>query len=222
VVLVVLRRRPFARRLWWLGSAGLAAFFLVVTRPEGARHAGFAFLLFVACAWCALAPPGDRAPAAAARDGRDPLQKLLVVIVAAQVLATLAVYPSASTEDFSRDRVLADAISDAGLDRSIVSAQDWDATTIGGYLDRSVHSLAREADIRFLTTDDRQARGIERLDTRAVECASLGLAQRRGEPVALVVAGRLPARTPLVRNDGAAVYVITPDGTTAEACAGSG
>ncbi len=221
LVLAVLRDHAFARRLWWIGSAGLAAFFVIVTRPEGARHAGFAFLLFVACAWCATAAPGRVERAPAADGGRDPLHTLLVVVVAAQIVATLAVYPTASTEDFSRDRVLADAIDAAGLGGAIVSAQDWDATTIGGYLDRSVHSLARQSDIRFLTTDDRQARGIARLDASAVECESVAIARRRRAPVALVTPGRLPGRVPLVSNDGAAVYVVAPDDTVAP-CADSG
>jgi hypothetical protein len=98
----------------------------------------------------------------------------------------------------------------AGLDDTIVSAQDWDATTIGGYLDEDVWSIARHERIRFLVTDDRQERGIARLDVDVVTCAAQARADRIGRPVALVVAGELPGRVPLARSDGAAVYRFDP------------
>ena len=161
LILVALRDRAFARRLWWVGSLGLFVFFVIVTRPEAARHAGFVFLLFLACVWFAHAPPGVAIERTGA-DRRDLLGTVFVVVLAAQVLAMLAVYPSASTEDFSRDRVLADSVRAAGLENSLVSAQDWDATSIGGYLDRPVQSLARGESIRFLVTDRRQERGMAR------------------------------------------------------------
>jgi hypothetical protein len=211
VVLTILRPFPLAQRLWWVGTFGLTAFFVVVTRPEAARHAGFAFLLFVACAWCALAPPACAAtPIAAPAPDVRRLDALLVVVLAAQIVATLAVYPTASTRDFSRDRVLADAVRAARLERNIISAQDWDATTIGGYLARDVFSLARGEPITFLTTDERQERGMARLTAPGVACAAVAIADRRGEPVALVVAGAVPGYRPLAVNDGASVYRIDP------------
>ena len=210
-LLVALRAHPFARRLWWVGSVGLFAFFVVVTRPEAARHAGFVFLLFVACLWTAAAPPGEPRPETRSLRASGALGILVIVVLAAQVLATLAVYPRASTEDFSRDPVLADAIVAAGLDGRIVSAQDWDATTIGGYVDRDVHSLARDERIRFVTTDERQECGIARLDAASVVCDATAIARRDGAPVAVVVAGELPGYRPLVTNDGASVYVLEPD-----------
>jgi hypothetical protein len=216
LVLVVLRGFPFARRLWWVGSGGLFGFFVVVTRPEGARHAGFAFLLFVACAWCASAAPGASRPEAPPGDGRG-LDTLLVAVLVTQVVAMLAVYPTASTQDFSRDRVLADAVHDAGLDDHIVSAQDWDGTTIGGYLDRRVYSLARGQPIMFLVTDVRQQRGMARLAAHGVGCVAAAIADRRDVPVALIVAGEVPGYRPLVVNDGASVYRIEP-GSGADDC----
>lgn len=220
VVLAALRRRRFARRLWWVGSLALFAFFVVVTRPEAVRHAGFAFLLFVACVWCAHAPPGDADGAAVDRAGStepDRLGRLLIVVLAAQLLATVMVYPSASTEDFSRDRALAAAIDGAGLEAAIVSAQDWDATTIGGYLDVDVHSLARGERIRFVVTDTRQERGIARLDLLGVRCGAHAEANERGGPVALVVEGELAGQEPLVVSDGVAVYEVEP-GPLPSAC----
>ncbi|MET1001453.1 MAG: hypothetical protein ABWZ15_06555, partial [Acidimicrobiia bacterium] len=212
VVFMALRGRPFARRLWWIGNLGLFAFFLVVTRPEATRHAGFAFLLFVACVWCAYAPPGEQRidNATTDRGTRDTLATVVLVVLAAQVVATLAVLPSASTEDFSRDRVLADAVHRAHLDDSVVSAQDWDATTIGGLLDRSVWSLARGESIEFLTTDARQERGLERLNTKTVACGAQRRANAIDRPVAVVVAGTLAGQKEFVRNDGAAVYRFEP------------
>jgi hypothetical protein len=210
VVLAALWPHRFARRLWWVGSLGLTAFFLVVTRPDAARHAGFVLLLFVACVWCAHAPPGEVThEVSASSDRRGALGTLVVVVVAAQVLATSAVYPSASTDDFSRDRVLADVIERAGLQDAIVSAQDWDGTTIGGYLDAAVHSVARGERIRFLTTDDRQERGIERMTGTSVVCAAVHAANARAGPVAVVVEGTLPGYRALVER-GASLYRIEP------------
>lgn len=215
-VWIALRSFAFARRLWLVGSVALVGFFVVVTRPEASRHAGFAFLLFVACVWSALAPPGrPRAvswSAGAPGAPRDALGTVLLVALAAQVLATLMVYPSASTEDFSRDAALARAVHAAGLDDVIVSAQDWDATTVGGYLDRDVWSIARGEHIRFLVTDTRQERGVARLDVDGVTCAAQRRADDLDRSVALIVAGELQDRTPLAENDGAFVYRFEPGG----------
>jgi NADH:ubiquinone oxidoreductase subunit 6 (subunit J) len=210
VVLVALRERPFARRLWWVGNLGLFAFFLIVTRPEALRHAGFAFLLFVACVWFAAAPPLDERQVV--RTGRDGsiIGTVVVVVLAAQILATLAVYPSASFEDFSRDAKLAQAVHDARLDGDIVSAQDWDATTIGGYLDRDVYSLARREEIHYMTTDRRQERGMAALNSQSVACAAQRRANHVGRPLALVVAGDVRGFAQLVREDGATVYRVAP------------
>jgi len=210
VVLTALRGHGFARRLWWIGNLGLAAFFVVVTRPEAARHAGFAFLLFVACVWFACAPPlGARAELSVGRD-RALLGTVVLAVLAVQIVATVAVYPSASVNDFSRDARLASAVRSAHLEGDIVSAQDWDATTIGGYLDRDVFSLARGEDIRFLTTDTREQRGVARLNVDSVRCAAHARADQVGRPIALVVAGRIPGEQEVARNDGAVVYRIGP------------
>jgi len=126
------------------------------------------------------------------------------------VLATVAVYPSASLEEFSRDARLARAVHDAHLDDVIVSAQDWDATAIGGYLDRDVYSLARGETIRFLTTDTREQRGIEGLNVDSVRCAAHARETEVGRPIALIVAGHVTGEPALERNDGAVVYRIAP------------
>ena len=210
VVLVALRERPFARQLWWVGNLGLIAFFMIVTRPEALRHAGFVFLLFVACVWFAAAPPLDEPQELRTGRDRSMIGTVVVVVLAAQILAMLAVYPSASFEDFSRDAKLARAVHDARLDGHVVSAQDWDATTIGGYLDREVYSLARGEQIDYVTTDRRQERGMAALNPQSVACAAQRRANHEGHAVALVVAGNVPGFAQLVREDGATVYRVAP------------
>ena len=62
VILGALRPFPFARRLWWIGSLAYVGFFVAVIRPEQSRYAGFVFLLFLSCAWLAIAPPATNPP----------------------------------------------------------------------------------------------------------------------------------------------------------------
>jgi hypothetical protein len=216
VVLRALRPSPFAQRLWIVGSAGLLAFFALVILPEESRYAGQVFLLFLACCWLALAPPGaDRlTPADATTNARPALlRSALVVVLTAQVVATLAVYPSTSVTAFSPDRAVAAAARAAGLSDTLVSGADFDAATVGGYLDRSTYSVARHAWTRFFVHDDLEARGVAHLTNTAVLCAGAGLARRRGRAAGVIVSGTLAGTAGVSRVvdvDGVALYRVAP------------
>jgi hypothetical protein len=127
------------------------------------------------------------------------------------VLATVAVYPSKSVVPFSPDRALARAAGRAGLGDAIVSGSDFDAVTVGGFLDRPVYSVARGAWIRFFVHDEREADGIRRTTTADVVCAAQRLAHDRGHAVAVVLARR--PRAPWVRlahAGGVSLYRVDP------------
>ena len=91
--------------------------------PDRAHYAGEFFLLFVACAWLAYAPPE--------RAGRVPttwktgLPAVLVVVLAAQIVTTLAILPDATLRPFAPDRTLAEVAERGGFARDVVSGQDF-------------------------------------------------------------------------------------------------
>jgi hypothetical protein len=210
----------FARRLWWVGSLGYVVFFVIVILPEQARYAGFPFLLFVACAWFAVAPPGETPRSRAVVDPhRSTLGAVLVLVIAAQIVATIAVYPTATAEAFSRDEALARAVQHAHLENTIVSANDWDGTTVGGYLDRPVYSVARHAWIRYFVHDTREAKGFEATTDRAVLCAAAVLADHRHRSVAAVTDHRMRGAQLVARSELAAVYRVDPASSAPVGCA---
>ena len=180
MILRALRDSEFARALWWIGSLGYATFFVIVMLPEQARYAGFPFLLFLACAWLSFAPPDrEPRPIATTREPRELLVVVLLVVLAAQIVATVAIYPVATTEPFSRDEALAQVVHRAGLDDAIVSGQDWDGATVGAYLDRSVYSAVRGAWIQYFIHDEREARRFGKISDQDVLCDAARIAVRR-------------------------------------------
>jgi hypothetical protein len=212
VVLRALRTSPFARRLWWIGAAGYFVFFLAVILPEQSRYAGYLLLLFLACVWLAVAPPG-----AARVTVPDPLDRrrttlgaCFAFVVVAQIVAMVAIYPVATVDAFSRDEALAGIVHHARLDDAIVSGQDWDAATIGGYLDRPVYSAARGAWIRYFIHDDREAQGFEHLTDRRVVCAAAHVAATTRGPVAIVTDHHMHGLPLLGSSEGGYVYRFAP------------
>src|SRR5262249_18565821 len=135
LVIVVARvLRPFrvAFSLWIIGTIAYVGFSIVVVLPNQAHYAGEFLLLFVACAWLAYAPPCG---APAAFDGwKRGLPAVLVVVLLAQIVATLAILPDATMRPFAPDRTIAQAAQRTGLARDVVSGQDFDASTVSGYL----------------------------------------------------------------------------------------
>jgi hypothetical protein len=207
----VLRPYPFAQWLWVIGSFGYVVFFAIVMLPEQARYAGFPFLLFLAAVWWACSPPaGPAATVDWSRDSRDPLFAAFVLVLAAQIVATVAIWPVALTEPFSRDEALAQVVHRAGLDDAIVSGQDWDGATVGGYLDRRVFSVVRGEWITYFVHDEREARRFDTLTDRAIMCAAATIADRRAAPVALVVDHRMRGAQLLGVSEDAAVYRVDP------------
>jgi hypothetical protein len=214
VVWRVLRPYPFACCLWLVGSIGFVAFFAVVILPEHARYAGFVFLLFLACVWLAVAPPGERRRQLGIRAGAGarPLLSVFVVVLAAQIVATLTIWPSALATPFSRDEALATAIRAAGLEHAIVSGQDWDGTTVGGYLDRPVYSVVRGRRIRYFVHDEREARRFGKLSDDEILCAAHVVADTRRRPVAVLVDHPIAGARTFAMAQGAALYRVVPGG----------
>ena len=100
----------------------------------------------------------------------------------------------------------------AHLEDTIVSGEDFDATAVGGYLDRPSYSVARRAWIRFFVHDDLEARRRAALRTDATVCAAAELAGRLRRPAGLITqatpAGPGVARVALDQH--VALYRVVP------------
>jgi len=203
--------RSMGRRLWWLGALATWGFFLVVVLPDEARYADVAFLLFLAALWLAVAPPG-RPAVVPATSGRHRLPAVVLVVLAAQLVALLAVAPSLTFTPFSPDQAVAGAARAAHLQDAIVSGEDFDATAVGAYLDRPSYSVARGTWIRFFVHDDLEARRRAHLTSAATVCAAAALAGRLHRPVGLIT-GAAPRRPGIARvtlDQHVALYRVTP------------
>jgi hypothetical protein len=215
-VLVGLRPR-LARLVWCLGAVGCELFFVLVVVPDQARYAGTAFLVFVAAVWLARAPVGRPEPTASPRPGRGWAPAILATVVAAQVLATLAIYPQATMEAFSPDRQLAAVARAHRLSDALVSDDDFVATGVGAYLDRGTYSAARRAWTRFLIHDDRQAARMRALRPTDAVCAAARLATGRRRAAGLITAHtvRGPGLQRLAVVRRVALYAVTPAASSA-------
>jgi hypothetical protein len=219
VIARVLRPYHFAFVLWIVGSVAYVAFSLLVVLPDRSHYAGEFFLLFVACAWLAYAAPGG-GPAVPAGWTRG-LPAVLVVVLVAQIVATIAILPDATARPFAPDRTLARVASDAGLSQDVVSGQDYDGSTMAGYLDRPVWSIARGAPIRFFVNDEREARGNVGLTPQRLVCEAAAVAATRARPVALVVDKVLPTPSgvrQLAAVQGVRLYRVSPASDVAGEC----
>jgi hypothetical protein len=213
VVLVARVLRPYtaAFALWIVGTIAYVGFSVVVVLPDRAHYAGEFLLLFLACAWLAYAAPGGGPGVPAS--WRSGLPAVLLVVLAAQIVATVAILPDATAHPFAPDRTLADAARHAGLARDVVSGQDFDGATMAGYLDTPVWSIARAAPMRFFVNDEREARGNVALSGRRILCTAAAVAERRGHQVAVVADKALPAASGaslLVARDGVALTRVDP------------
>ncbi|HEV2992824.1 MAG TPA: hypothetical protein VG012_00325 [Acidimicrobiia bacterium] len=217
VVVLVGLRSPLARRLWCLGVIGCELFFAVVVLPDQARYAGTVFVLFLAVAWLARAPGGGLEPAGTPLGWTRPRRAgawasvALGAVVTAQVVATLAVYPSATIHPFSPDRALAEAARAHQLSGALVSDEDFVATGVGAYLDRSTYSAARRAWTPFFVHDDRQAAGMRAVTPADAACAAARLAVDRGRATGLISARALrgPGLRRLTTVDHVSLYAVT-------------
>ncbi len=136
---------------------------------------------------------------------------MLIVVLVAQIVATVAIYPVATTEAFSRDEALAQVVHRAGLDDTIVSGQDWDGATVGAYLDRSVYSAVRGAWIQYFIHDEREARRFGKISDQDVLCDAARIAVKRQTPVAVIVDHRIRGAQLVGVSENAAVYRVDPD-----------
>ncbi len=227
-LLVARALRPFprARTLWWLGSAALLVFFVVVVVPDQDRYAGPTLLLFLGAAWLAAAATPTAAPPATdghpggARGGGRRVATLLAVVAAAQLVALLMIEPWVSARPFSPDLAVAHAATTHQVADVLVSGNDFDATSVGGYLDRDIYSVARHAWIRYFVHDELEARGDHAALGPDAVCAAARLARARHRPAGLVteahVAGVGIGRVALHAH--VALYVVDP--TADPACSG--
>jgi hypothetical protein len=198
---------------------GYFIFYTVVISPHDARYAGQVFLLLVACVWLALAPPGGRAvddDTGAAMDGDDRASRgdirhlvgIFAVVLAAQVAAMLMISPSATIHRFASNRAIARAATSAHLGTTLVSGADFDATSIGGYLDHPVYSVARHAWIRFFTHDALEASRYDRVTSDEIVAAARRVVAARGRAAGVIVTRALPEGLPGVRQIATAGTVL--------------
>ena len=185
----VLRPYGFGSILWIVGTVAYVGFSLIVVLPDGGLRRGVLRPLRGERVLAYAPPGGGRSVPAGWSHG---LPAVLVVVLAAQIVTTVANLPDATAWPFALDRTLAQVADDAGLARDVVSGQDYDGSTMAGYLDRPVWSIARDAPMRFFVNDEREAMGNEGLTPRRLVCAAAAVAQRRGHAVALVVDKPLP------------------------------
>ena len=213
-----LRPYAFAFALWIVGTVAYVAFSIVVVLPDRTHYAGEFFLLFMACAWLAYAPPSGHGRVGTA--WRAGLPAVLVVVLAAQIVATLAILPDATASPFAPDRTLAEVAERAGFAQDVVSGQDYDGAAIAGYLDEPVWSIARGEPMRFFVADEREAAANRDLTPARLVCGAAAVAASRARPVALVVDKPMP--TPdgvrlLFVIQGVHLYRVAPE--VAAACA---
>jgi hypothetical protein len=141
------------------------------------------------------------------------LSTIVGAVLVVQVIASMAIVPAATVNPFSPDRELARTAVSAGLRRDVVSAQDYEAVTMSGYLEVPVWSLARNESVDFFVSDEREKRGNARLSPQIDICRAGALARVRGHAVGLVVDADLPSTTGvrlLVSSQSARLYRVTP------------
>ncbi len=225
-VAVALRHHRVAFRVWVLGALGYLAFSYVVVLPDRSHYAGEWFVLFLAAVWFAAAPPGE------ARTETDPLRlrggsaltlgAVVVIVLGAQILATVAILPDQTLHEFAPNRLLTATATAHGLQRDVVSAQDLDAVTMAAYLEQPVYSIARGTDIEFFPNDEREARGYANLTNARIVCRAASIAKQRRHAVALVTDRSLDAPTGMTllrTSHGVTLWQVDP-GTAATACPG--
>ncbi len=211
VVFRSLRGGAAARWVWGLGSLACFAFFLVVELPDEARYAALTFLLLLASVWLFVAPPAEAASTAGS-DGppaasRRRVPRCFAWVLAAQVVALVALYPSTSIHPFSPDLAIADAARAHHLEDRLVSGEDFDAASVGGYLDRSTYSVARQAWTRFFVHDALEAARYDHVSAHAAVCAAQQLAEARGRPAGVITERAVRGAGPSVRRVALAQHV---------------
>jgi len=209
LVFTELRGASTGRWVWAVGTSACFVFFLVVELPDEARYAALTFLVLLAAVWLAVAPP-----APPARSTRRRVPRCFGFVLAAQVVALLALYPSTSVHPFSPDLAVAQAARAHDLQDALVSGEDFDATSVGGYLDRPTYSVARHAWQRFFVHDTLEADRYNRVTARDAVCAAEPIARARGAPVGVItertVRGAGPAVRRVALHQHVALYEVDP------------
>jgi len=215
LVLVVLIGRglgsaPLAQRLWVLGVVAFGVFFAVVVRPTEVRYSGSVALVLLGATWFAAARDGawlSHAGGAA--------RVALAVVLAAQLVAGLGGLRVA-VHRFAPNESLAEVARANGVDQRLVSANDFLATGLAGYLDVDVFSIAQQEWRRTLQYDEHQRDAEARLTTSAAWCEAQRVARTHAAPAGLLTSSAVPGASSVARVGGARLYVVEPGSTLGE------
>jgi hypothetical protein len=206
-----------ARRVFALGTTALLAFTYFVYLGW-ARHHGYHFLLFLACAWLALA----RTPAAAAPPRRRPLIGVLAALLVVHLATAAWLFGADLARPFSGARAAAARLASPPLAAlPAVGLPDAPQVAVGAYRGLPVVSLATGLPIEFVRW---RADGEAALADGQL-CARLAAAARRaGGAVAFVALTDLlptacadltaelvgpPSPLPLVPSERLATWRVT-------------
>jgi hypothetical protein len=94
-----------------------------------------------------------------------------------------------------------------------VSGNDFDATSVSGYLDHDTYSVARHAWMRYFVHDELEARRYRAGSGPEAVCAAARLARQRQRPAGLITEARVGGvgirRVAL--HDRVALYLVDAD-----------
>jgi hypothetical protein len=216
IVLAVLNARglastPLAQRMWTLGVVAYAAFFVVVVRPTEVRYAGYLALALLGATWFAAArDTGWLAHAGGVA------RVALALVLAAQLLAGLGALRLDSAR-FAPNESLAHAAEANGVATRLVSANDFLATGVGGYVDHDVFSVAQHEWRRTLRYDEHQRDAEAAMTMREAWCEAVRIAQGHDAPAGLLTSTAVRGASPVARVGVARLYVVEP-GSTVDGC----
>jgi hypothetical protein len=139
---LLLRKNRTALIGYLLSTAGLLAFFYVISRGS-TRHHGFLFIAFVCSLWLARSTAKTERPEPEIdtrhRTGEKRLSAVLTSVLLVQVLAGAYAIGMDWHYPFSQAKAMADYIQRRGLARlPIIGDVDFMITPVAGYLDRRV------------------------------------------------------------------------------------
>ena len=202
---------PPAPRMWALGVVAYVAFFVVVVRPTEVRYVGYIALVLLGATWFAAArDAGWLAHAGGAA------RVALTLVLAAQLVAGLGGLRLGSSR-FAPNESLAHAAEANGVATRMVSANDFLATGVGGYLDEDWFSIARHEWRRTLRYDEHQRDAEAAITTRGAWCEAVRVARAHHAAAGLLTSTAVRGASPVARTGVARLYVVEP-GSTLDGC----
>jgi hypothetical protein len=202
---------PLAQRMWVLGVVAYVVFFVVVVRPTEVRYVGYVALALLGATWFAAALDAGWLShvGGAARVA-------LALVLAAQLVAGLGGLRLGSSA-FAPNESLAHAAEANGVATRLVSANDFLATGVSGYLDHDVFSIAQHEWRRTLRYDEHQRDGEATLTTRQAWCEAVRIARAHDAPAGLLTSTAVRGASAVARVGVARLYVVEP-GATLDGC----